>query len=236
MQPPTSCCDIQAHAAAVRADAASGLRSCDAAACGAVCRKVLAALEAEFVAQRAAGAKIACMAGCAFCCHQRVGVFAHEAVALFRHLRTMLPRAEADAIELRIRANAKTIDGWTPEQHRAANLRCALLVDGRCAAYEARPSACARYHSLSRARCEYSFDHPESIGTPRNSRPALAELQELGAALDSADGSRARRSRPAGDEERAPSNVARTARGFERVARPQAVINAVIVVRYATSS
>ena len=84
----------------------------------------------------------------------------------------------------RVLANARTIDGWTPEQHRASNLSCALLVDGRCAAYAARPSACARYHSLSRARCEHSFQHPQDIGTPRNSRPALADLQELGDALD----------------------------------------------------
>ena len=168
----------------LRADAGS-LRAGGAASCAAVCRKVVAVLEAEFTAQRASGAKIACVAGCTFCCHQRVAVFAHEAVALLEHLRTRLPRSEAVAIERRIVANARTIDGWTPERHRAANLRCALLVEGRCAAYDVRPSACARYHSLSRARCEYSYEHPEDIGAPRNSRPALAALQELGCALDS---------------------------------------------------
>jgi hypothetical protein len=167
-------------------DAASRLRARDAAACGAVGRSVVAALDAAFAAQRAGGARIACAPGCAYCCHQRVGVFAYEAVALLQQMRSTLPLAEAGAIERRILVNASTIDGWTPEQHRAANLRCALLVDGRCAAYAARPSACARYHSLSRARCEHSFDHPEDIGTPRNSRPALAELQELGNSLDSA--------------------------------------------------
>jgi Fe-S-cluster containining protein len=128
---------IPTTAADLRRDAASRPWARDAAEAGAVCKQVVAALETEFAAQRAAG------------------------------------------------ANARTIDGWTAEQHRSANLRCALLVDGRCAAYEARPSACARYHSLSRARCEYSYEHPKDIGTPRNSRPALAELQELGAALDS---------------------------------------------------
>ena len=186
MQPTTRFDATQATAAELRRDAASRLRTRDAAACGEVCRGVVNALETAFAAQRAAGARIACAAGCTFCCHQRVGVFAHEAVALLRHLRATVPRPEAEAIEQRILTNARTIDGCTPEQHRAANLRCALLVDGRCAAYEARPSACARYHSLSRARCEHSFAHPQDIGTPRNSRPALAEIQELGAALDSA--------------------------------------------------
>jgi len=176
---------IQAAAAGLRRDAGRRLVARDAAACSEVCQRVVAALEAELGAQRASGARIACAAGCTFCCHQRVGVFAHEAVALLRHLRTQVPQADAAEIEQRVLANARTIDGWTAEQHRAANLRCALLVDGRCAAYAARPSACARYHSLSRARCEHSFEHPEDIGTPRNSRPALADLQELGNALDS---------------------------------------------------
>jgi hypothetical protein len=170
----------------LRHDIASRLGTRDAAACEAVCRRVAAVLDAEFAAQRSAGAKIACAAGCAFCCHQRVGVFEHEAAALLHFVRTRLPRADAEAIERRVVANASAIDGWTPEQHRAANLRCALLVDGRCAAYDARPSACARYHSLSRARCEYSYEHPEQIGTPRNSRPAVAQIQDLAAALDSA--------------------------------------------------
>jgi Fe-S-cluster containining protein len=177
--------DIGATADGVRRDAAALFRTRDAGACDAVSRRVDAVLEAEFAAQRASGAKIACAAGCTFCCHQRVGVFAHEAVALLEHLRTRLPQSAAETIERRILANAQTIDGWTPEQHRAANLRCALLVEGRCAAYEVRPSACARYHSLSRARCEHAFEHPQHIGTPRNSRPALAALQELGNALDS---------------------------------------------------
>ena len=185
MQPPTRFAAIQATVAELRRDAASRLRTRDVSACGAVARGVVNALETELAAQRAAGARIACAAGCTFCCHQRVGVFAHEAVALLQHLRTTMARPEADALEQRILANAQTIDGWTPEQHRAANLRCALLVEGRCAAYEVRPSACARYHSLSRARCEHAFEHPQHIGTPRNSRPALAPLQELGNALDS---------------------------------------------------
>jgi Fe-S-cluster containining protein len=58
-----------------------------------------------------------------------------------------------------------------------------LLVDGRCAAYPVRPSACAAYHSTSRERCEHSFRHPQDMGTPKNRRPALLSLQALGDAL-----------------------------------------------------
>ena len=45
-----------------------------------------------------------------------------------------------------------------------------------------RPSSCATYHSLSRERCEHGFRHPEDIGTARNARPVLLELQVLGKA------------------------------------------------------
>jgi Fe-S-cluster containining protein len=170
----------------LRRHTASTLRSRpDTEACATVCRHAVAVIEVEVAARRADGAPIACAPGCAFCCHQRVGVYAHEALALLRQLRA-LPRADAAAIEARIVANARAVDALTVEQHRAANLRCAFLVDGRCAAYEVRPSACARYHSLSRARCEHAFDHPQDVGTPRNSRPALAELQAFGDAVAAA--------------------------------------------------
>jgi Fe-S-cluster containining protein len=161
-------------------------RGSDAATCVSVCRRTVDLVEAHFAARKAAGAAIACAPGCTFCCHQRVGVYAHEAIALLSRLRALASRAEAAAIEARIIANARAIDGMTVEQHRAANVACAFLVDGRCAAYEVRPLACARYHSLSLARCEHAYEHPEDLGTPRAARPVLAELQTLGVAVDEA--------------------------------------------------
>jgi Fe-S-cluster containining protein len=158
----------------------------NAGACVAVARRLVGAIQAKLEELAAAGAAVACTPGCAFCCHLRVGAFPHEAVALLEHLRTALPRDESAAIVARILENAGKIDGLTVEDHYAARLPCAFLVDGRCAAYEARPSACARYHSLSRARCEHAFEHPRDMGTPRNSRPALLEFQAFGAAVDTA--------------------------------------------------
>jgi hypothetical protein len=85
-------------------------------------------------------------------------------------------------IERKIRANAARVDELTAEQHRSAGIACAFLRDGRCAAHDVRPSSCAAYHSLSRERCEHAFLHPQDIGTPRNARPALLELQVFGTA------------------------------------------------------
>ena len=169
---------INAAATAAHESTAETLgKSCGAGACETVCRRLVAVIEAEFATVQATGAQIACRSGCTFCCHQRVGVLPHEAIALFQYLRTRATPAEAAAIEQRIVENARRIDAMTVREHYAANLPCAFLQSGRCSAYEVRPFACATYHSLSRERCEYAFNHPQDIGTPKNSRPALLELQ-----------------------------------------------------------
>jgi Fe-S-cluster containining protein len=163
--------------------AAALAKGCGVAACAAACRRLNGVIDGETEALQASGAGVACAPGCSFCCHLRVNVFRHEAAALLLELRTRMAHADAAVIERRILANAQRIDAMTPEQHRAAGLACAFLIGSRCSAHEVRPSACAAYHSLSRERCEHSFHHPNDIGTPRNARPAVLELQVLGAAL-----------------------------------------------------
>lgn len=151
--------------------------------CASVCRSLNGAIDREFAAFVNEGATIACAPGCDYCCHLRVEVFEHEAVALLDHVRTRAEPADAAAIERRIVANAERVDGLTAEQHRSAGIACAFLVEGRCAAHDVRPSACAAYHSLSRERCERSFRRPQDIGTARSARPVLLELQVFGSAL-----------------------------------------------------
>ena len=154
----------------------------DGATCAALCRQLNGAIDAKIRELKEAGACVACAPGCAYCCHLRVEVFAHEAAALLQHLRTQASPEEAASIEEKIRANAARVDTLTVAQHRSAGIACAFLRNGLCSAHGVRPSACAAYHSLSRARCEHAFRHPADIGTPRNARPALLELQAFGSA------------------------------------------------------
>lgn len=163
--------------------AASLGRGRDGATCTALCRSLNGTIDREWAAFTDEGAAIACAPGCDYCCHLRVEVFEHEAAALLDHLRMRAAPAEAAAIEQRILGNAERVDGLSAEQHRSAGIPCAFLVAGRCAAHDVRPSACAAYHSLSRERCELSFRRPQDIGTARNSRPVLLELQVFGSAL-----------------------------------------------------
>jgi Fe-S-cluster containining protein len=172
---PAATATYEHTAAALRA-------SRDGATCAALCRRLNGVVDDKIDALQQAGASVACAPGCDFCCHLRVDVFPHEAAALLHHLRAQVAPDHAARIEERIRANARRIDALTPQQHRAAGIRCAFLENGLCSAHAVRPSACASYHSLSRERCEHSFRHPEHIGTPRNARPALLELQVFGTA------------------------------------------------------
>jgi len=162
---------------------AGALRTCcDGATCAAVCRRLNGVIDAKIEALKQAGAGVACAPGCDYCCHLRVDVFPHEATALLHYLRTRASPAEAESIEQKIRANAARVDTLTAQQHRTAGIACAFLSAGLCSAHDMRPSSCATYHSLSRARCEHAFHNPADIGTPRNARPALLELQAFNAA------------------------------------------------------
>lgn len=153
------------------------------AACESLSRHLLGVLDRESDVARSTGAAIACAAGCTFCCHQRVGVLPHEAIAIVRYLRTNVAQEDAAAIERQVHRNASRIDAMTAEEHRRANIPCAFLRDGRCSVYAVRPLACASYHSMSRNRCEEAYNRPEDMGTPRNARPVLLDLKRYSEAL-----------------------------------------------------
>lgn len=140
--------------------------SSDADSCAALVAKAGRRIEATFEHLRKEGARIACKAGCAFCCHLRVTVTAHEAIALYHYLRSKIPAAQAQEIEQRVLANAERIAQMTQEQHWATNVQCAFLVDAKCSAYRARPMPCALHHSLDVDACETSYENPadHSVG------------------------------------------------------------------------
>ena len=153
-------------------------RSTDVDSCVALAEKLDRTLDGAMThARQRLAAPIACRAGCSFCCHLRVEVLAPEAIALFRFLKSRIPEEQASAIAARISANAERVATMTPEQHAAARLQCAFLLDGRCSAYQARPLACAGFHSLDVSECERSFDDASADNTSRI--PMVGEIKEL---------------------------------------------------------
>jgi hypothetical protein len=131
----------------------------------------------EYFQRQRAG--IACQAGCAFCCHLRVMVYPHEAIALFGQLASRMPAQQAHEVQERL------LTGHSPASTAGHPAPCAFLVDGRCSAYEVRPATCAGFHSVSRGHCQRLLDRRASLPV---GIPASRELQDVAVSLHQALG------------------------------------------------
>jgi hypothetical protein len=149
-------------------------RSSDVDACVALSRRIVSLMSDAFEYFRKERVGIGCQAGCNFCCHLRVMVYPYEAIALFRHLGTAMPAEVAQQVRERLRSNAARLR--QAPAGTAPRIACAFLLDGRCSAYEVRPSACAAYHSLSREACER--DH-EGAGDASSGIPVSQALMHI---------------------------------------------------------
>jgi Fe-S-cluster containining protein len=120
----------------------------------------LADLQGDIVAR--GKVELACQRGCSYCCHMRVEMRPHDAFVLSEHVQTKFsPEQRARAI-VRIEENLKRIALLTPDQHMRAGIPCALLEEGICSVYEARPAACRKYYSVSVEICRTAFDDPSA--------------------------------------------------------------------------
>ena len=150
----------QAAEFAFKITAESLKRSTDVDSCVALASKVDERIEATLAQVKQSDSPIACKAGCSFCCHLRVLVRPHEAIALFRYLRSQISDEKASVIEAKVLANADLIGSMSETEHIFARIPCAFLVDNCCSAYSARPAICAAHHSLDRSGCEASYNDP----------------------------------------------------------------------------
>ena len=138
-------------------------RSVDAAAARAQTVRMygrLAALQAEIIAR--GKVELACARGCSYCCHLRVEIRPHDAFVLAKHVQTKFNAEQRGRTVMRIEENLKRIAALTPEQHVRAGIACALLEEGVCSAYEARPATCRKYYSVSVETCRNAFNDTSS--------------------------------------------------------------------------
>jgi hypothetical protein len=147
-------------------------RSTDVDSCAALTKRING-LMSQALEHLSTDSGIACQAGCHFCCHLRVMVYPHEAIALFRYLGASMPNEQAKLVRQRLLAQSDT--------ERSVGSPCAFLVDGRCSAYEVRPSACSGYHSLSRERCEQAH---QAGGSASEGIPMSQAMRHVAATLD----------------------------------------------------
>lgn len=109
-------------------------------------------------APAAARAAVACRAGCDACCHALVGVQAHEVLIAAEYIQTHFSPPDLDAVIARAGANRVAFGGRSTVEQAALNLPCALLRDGNCSIYEARPEACRSHHSHNADACRHNLD------------------------------------------------------------------------------
>lgn len=98
----------------------------------------------------------ACRKGCHFCCHAWVSATPPE---IFLVANTLRDRHRTDLATLIERLGAATADtrGLDQTARHATRQACALLVDGLCSVYQARPINCRAFASLSLEKCEETF-------------------------------------------------------------------------------
>ena len=109
---------------------------------------------ASVAAQKA----VACRAGCDACCHVPVGVQAHEVLIAAEFIQIHFPPADLEEVIARTAAHRAAFAGLTNPQQAALNRPCALLQDGNCSIYAARPEACRSHHSHSAEACRANLD------------------------------------------------------------------------------
>ena len=87
--------------------------------------------------------KVACCAGCWFCCTMPVAVSAPEAIAIADYLTRTLAESDLETLKLELTNTVNRIRGLSIAQHAATIIRCPLLdPSGRCSVYSVRPIAC----------------------------------------------------------------------------------------------
>jgi hypothetical protein len=102
----------------------------------------------------------ACAPGCTACCHFPVGVRLGEAL----RLADALASAPRLAAAVRADAAATATTAWGALVGRP----CPLLVDGRCAVYDARPLPCRALASADAAACADALAGASGAVVPRD--------------------------------------------------------------------
>jgi Fe-S-cluster containining protein len=102
-----------------------------------------------------------CQAGCTYCCHYHVMVSATEVFAVAEAIGK-LPAATRAVITARVHETAARTKNMGREVYIRTNVECAMLLDGKCSVYAARPIACRGHHSADVAVCKETHDNVHS--------------------------------------------------------------------------
>ncbi|WP_321290326.1 YkgJ family cysteine cluster protein [uncultured Sunxiuqinia sp.] len=115
------------------------------------------------------GIAIHCRKGCDYCCRQAVFANSYELHYLDHFIKKNFSNDQKN--QVREKAMAKNKQTSALEEKDMLNFKspCALLKNGSCTAYEARPMACRIYLSTNVISCIEFYQNPEN----ENNYPAL---------------------------------------------------------------
>jgi Fe-S-cluster containining protein len=149
-----------------------------------------AALDARLTGELASAEKVACRAGCAWCCSTTtVSTSAPEVIRIAEYLRARLAPDELRALRERLARRAARIDAMPAERQPYARIPCALLVKDRCSIYPVRPISCMGFVSSDAEACASSYRSGWQRAIPNGARHlgiALGVRQGLRQVLDDA--------------------------------------------------
>jgi Fe-S-cluster containining protein len=102
-----------------------------------------------------------CQAGCTYCCHYHVMVSATEVFAVAEAIGK-LPLDTRTVVSARVHATAAHTTKMSREVYIRTNVECAMLLNGQCSVYAARPIACRGHHSADVTVCKETHDNVHS--------------------------------------------------------------------------
>ncbi len=113
---------------------------------------------AYVTAPGAARASVSCRAGCGTCCHVPVGAQAHEVLLAAEYVQTHFPPADFESLLIRVATHRAAYSGRSMDQRAALKTPCALLREGSCSIYKARPESCRSHHSKNLDGCRSNLE------------------------------------------------------------------------------
>jgi Fe-S-cluster containining protein len=104
--------------------------------------------------------KMACKAGCSFCCNLTVEATPVEVFAILTYVQKTFTTEQVASLKTALMAHSEKVASRPMKKLLFENRPCPFLRDGLCSVYEVRPIGCRRHHSARVSDCEKSAADP----------------------------------------------------------------------------
>jgi Fe-S-cluster containining protein len=117
--------------------------------------------------------RLACRAGCTWCCYFTVDVRAAEVFRILDLVEQSFTPEEKTRVYAEVRANSAALRKLPEGERVTRNSKCPFLSEGRCTIYAARPQSCRNYHATNVAGCQQSYEQPDNLDIDPDFAPGV---------------------------------------------------------------